>query len=398
MLVGLIGKPNAGKSTFFNAATMLSAKVANYPFTTIEPNVGIAWVSTGCVCREFGVKDNPVNSRCEDGIRYIPVKLVDLPGLIPGAHRGEGLGNQFLDSVMRSDALIHVIDASGYTDEGGRVLEDPSHDPMTDVEFIENEVDQWIAGIIMKDIQKINRSIKMDEAMGIIAPRLSGLGMDSTTVKSILMNDPVISKLKFSEWDEVTVLRFSKEVRARSKPILIVANKADIKSSDENIKRLIGSGRAVIPASAEAELLLRKASKSGLIKYRPGEGKFEVVGTLTDAQRAALEFVNENLLKKYGSTGVQQAINYIYFNLLDMLVVYPVEDENKLSDKKGNVLPDAHLIKRGSTARDLAYLIHTDLGEGFLYAVDARTKMKLGADYQLKNNDVIKIVSAGKRG
>jgi len=393
MLVGLIGKPNAGKSTFFNAATMLSAKVANYPFTTIEPNVGIAWVSTGCVCREFGVRDNPVNSRCEDGIRYIPVKLVDLPGLIPGAHRGEGLGNQFLDSVMRSDALIHIVDASGYTDEGGRVLDTPSHDPMIDVEFIENEVDQWIAGIIKKDMQRISHLTKVDEAVSTIATRLSGLGMNSATIKSILMSDPVISKLKFSEWDEEIVLRFSKEVRERSKPILIVANKADIKSSEENIKRLVKSGRPVIPASAEAELVLRKASKSGLIKYRPGDSKFEVTGTLTDAQRSALEFINENILKKYGSTGVQQAINYVYFNMLDMIVVYPVEDENRLSDKKGNVLPDAYLLKRGSTARDLAYLIHTDLGEGFLYAVDARTKMKLGAEYQLKNNDVIKIVS-----
>ncbi|MCL4344049.1 MAG: redox-regulated ATPase YchF [Nitrososphaerota archaeon] len=397
MLVGLIGKPNAGKSTFFNAATMLSAKVANYPFTTIEPNVGIAWVATNCVCRELGIKDNPVNSRCEDGIRYIPVKLVDLPGLIPGAHKGEGLGNQFLDSVMRADALIHVIDASGYTDEEGRALENPSHDPLQDVEFIENEVDLWIAGIIMKDMQKINRSVKMDEVIGIIAPRLSGLGVDSVTIKAILLDDPVISKLKYSEWDDKTVLEFSKKVRVRSKPILIAANKADIQSSDENIKKLIQSGRTVIPVSAEAELLLRKAAKSGLLKYRPGEDKFEIVGNLTEAQKGALEFVNR-ILKKYGSTGIQQVINYVYFTLLDMIVVYPVEDENKFSDKKGNVLPDAHLIKRGSTTRDLAFIIHTDLGEGFLYAVDARTKMKLSAEHQLKNNDIIKIASAAKRG
>jgi ribosome-binding ATPase YchF (GTP1/OBG family) len=298
---------------------------------------------------------------------------------------------------MRADALIHVIDASGYTDEQGRVLESPSHDPLTDVEFIENEVDLWIAGIVKKDMQKINRAVKMDEVIGIISPRLSGLGVDVSVVKTILMDDPMISKLKYKEWDDETVLKFSKKVRATSKPILIVANKADVQSSDENIKRLVQSGRTVIPVSAEAELLLKKATKAGLIKYRPGEGEFQVIGNLTEAQKNALEFVNK-IFKKYGSTGVQNAINYVYFNLLDMIVVYPVEDENKLSDKKGNVLPDAHLIKRGSTARDLAFIIHTDLGEGFLYAIDARTKMKLGAEHQLKNNDVIKIVSTAKRG
>ena len=395
-MVGLVGKPNAGKSTFFNALTMLNAKVANYPFTTIEPNVGVAWVTTKCVCRELNVKDNPVNSRCEDGIRFIPVKIIDLPGLIPGAYRGEGLGNQFLDSVMKADALIHVVDASGYTDEQGRQLETPEHDPMIDIEFIENELDMWIASIILKDKQKINKASKLDEVIGILSTRLSGLNIDRSVIKDIMQKEEELLNKKFFSWEDHDFIRLAKKIRQISKPILIAANKIDVPTAEENVKRIKESGRATVPTSAEAELLLRKAAQAGFIVYKPGDSSFTILKDMNPTQKSALEKVDQ-ILKKWGSTGVQQALNYVYFNLLDMIVVYPVEDENKYSDKKGNVLPDAYLIKKGSTAKDLAFVIHTELGEGFLYAINAKNKMKLGAEYVLKHNDVIKIVSTTKR-
>ena len=120
MLIGIIGKSNVGKSTFFNAVTDLSVQTANYPFTTIEPNVGVAYVRIECICKEFEVQDNPVHSVCIDGIRFIPVKVIDIAGLVPGAHLGKGIGNKFLDDSRQADALIHVVDASGSTDSEGR--------------------------------------------------------------------------------------------------------------------------------------------------------------------------------------------------------------------------------------------------------------------------------------
>lgn len=395
-MIGLIGKPNAGKSTFFNALTMLNAKVANYPFTTIEPNVGVAWVTSKCVCKELNVRDNPVNSKCEDGIRYIPVKVIDLPGLIPGAYKGEGLGNQFLDSIMKADALIHVVDVSGFTDEHGRSLERPEHDPMVDIKFIENELDMWIANILLKDKQKINKASKLDEVINTLAIRLSGLNIDRSLIKEILQKDEEILNKKFFEWTDNDFVSLAKKIRLISKPILIAANKIDVASAEENYKRIKENGRAVVPTSAEAELLLRKAAQAGFVSYKPGDSSFTILKEMNTVQKAALEKVDQ-LLKKWGSTGVQQAINQVYFDLLDMIVVYPVEDENKYSDKKGNVLPDAYLVKKGTTAKDLAFLIHTELGSSFLYAINAKNKMKLGADYVLKHNDVIKIVSAAKR-
>jgi ribosome-binding ATPase YchF (GTP1/OBG family) len=401
MLVGVIGKPNVGKSTFFAAATMKDVQIADYPFTTIKPNVGVAYLRTECVCREMGVVDNPRNSVCVKGTRLIPVELIDVAGLVEGASRGRGLGNRFLDELRQADAMIHVVDASGSTDREGRKVPPGTHDPVEDVEMVESEFDAWVHGIMSRDWERGARSTEQSggKIADHIAGRLSGLAVSLADVEGAL-DRLGLKKERPTTWTEEQLKALASEIRKRTKPSLIAANKADLPTAAENIRRLAGTGRKVVPCASEAELLLRKAAEKGLVEYTPGDPTFRLRDTqrMTAAQLEALRMVEERVMKVYGGTGVQQAVNGAYFELLRAVVVFPVEDERKLSDRNGNVLPDAFVLRGGSTALDLAREIHTEIADGFLYAIDARTGKRLGADYELRNRDVIKVVSSGHRG
>ena len=400
MIIGLIGKANVGKSTFFNAATELAVPAANYPFTTIEPNVGVAFARTKCVCREFGVQDNPVHSMCIDGNRFIPVKIIDVAGLVPGAHAGKGLGNKFLDDARQADVLIHVVDASGSTDSAGKSVPAGTGDPMFDVKFVEEEFDLWMSAIVSRDWSKTareaeNQGQKLEQ---MLAKRLSGLAIPEHLI-SATVHESGLGLKKPTLWEDGDIQRFCRLLRIKAKPFVVAANKADLPSAEANIEKIKAEGLAVVPCASEAEAMLKKASKKGVLHYLPGDDSFEVKPgvTLNDAQKKALDIVHA-LMAKYGSTGVQEAINIACFKLLKFVAVYPVEDEFKLSDKNGNVLPDVRLMPESSTAKDLAGTVHADLAKGFLYAVDARTKQRIGADHKLKGGDVIKIVSASSRG
>ena len=398
MIIGLLGKANVGKSTFFNSATDLSVQVANFPFTTIDANIGIAFVRANCICKEMGVLDNPVNSRCINGIRFIPVKLIDIAGLVPGAHSGKGLGNKFLDDARQSDVIIHVVDISGSTDEEGKPVSLGSGNPLSDIEFVENEFDLWICSLILKDWDKIVReSENLKQRIEItISKRLSGLSISEKAVRNAI--GPVGLIKKPLNWDKNDLLLLSKQIRYISKPIIIAANKADLPSSDQNISKLKSLNRLFFTCVSEAELLLKRALQKNLIYYLPGDSYFEVKNSdnFSIKQMNALNMVSK-VLKKFGSTGVQNILNYACFDILNNIVVYPVEDEFKFTDKKGNVLPDARIVSKNITAKELANLIHKELGKGFLYAIDAKSKQRIGAEHILKNNDIIKIVSTTSR-
>jgi len=390
--LGLVGKPNTGKSTFFNAATLASVPVANYPFTTIEPNVGVAYVRARCPCADFGVRCSPRNSLCLGGTRYIPVKMIDVAGLVKGAHQGKGLGNRFLDSLRQASALLHVVDAAGSTDENGRPCPPGTHDPLEDLQFLEEEIDLWLCGILERGWKKLTRAAELrGEDLAVeLARRLSGLGITEEQVRLALQRAP---------FDPSHPVELARELRRLSKPIMVVANKADLEPSDRNVERIRERGYTVVPVSAEAELLLRRAAEKGLISYRPGDPSFRILKpeALTQEQLRALERVRR-YLERRGSTGVQECLDTAVYRFLGLIAVYPVEDENKLTDREGNVLPDAFLVPRGTTARELAYRIHTELGDSFLYAIDARTKRRVGEDHQLKDGDVISVVAAKGRG
>jgi ribosome-binding ATPase YchF (GTP1/OBG family) len=386
--LALAGKPNCGKSTFFRAATLAHAEIANYPFTTIDANFGVAYVRTACPCKGLDLHCE----NCLDGVRFVPVNLIDVAGLVPEAHKGKGLGNQFLDNLRQADAIIHIIDASGATDSEGNPVDIGSHNPLEDIEFLGFEMTMWIYGILDKHWAKIQRQAqsKTYSLYHGVSDVLTGLGISPEEVRDA----EVAAGIELSHAGEQELIRFCREILKISKPMVPVANKAD-QAAPELLERMTSVG--AIPASAAGELALRNAAAANLVRYIPGDQAFSVVneGALTPPQKAGLAKIAEYMVKFKG-TGVQQAINYTVQNLLDMIVVYPVEDEHKFSDSRGKVLPDAFLMKRGSTPRDLAYQVHTDIGERFLYAVDARTKMRIKDTYELREGDIVRIVSAAK--
>ena len=399
--IGLIGKTNTGKTTFFNSATLSSAEISTYPFTTKKAETAKAYAITLCVHPEFNVVDNPNNSKCSDGWRYIPIELIDLPGLIKDAWKGKGLGNQFLSIAAQSDVLLHVVDVSGSVDSSGKVSEIGTGDPISDYADIEEELMMWYHKILEGNRDKLSKLIQTtNDKIEALTDLYRGIGVNKNNIKETLKITGLEDK-DFDNFDVKDTKQFASTLRKISKPTLIVANKIDIEGGDKTFDRLREryTDNIVVPASADSELSLRRAEQKGLIKYSPGSEQFDILKPqeLNSKQQNALEFIKKDIMGEYMRTGVQFAINIAVFKLLKMNSVYPVANEEKLSDKKGRVLPDLILMKDGSTVTDLANEIHSDLQKGLLYAKDLRYNLRLPLDYQLRDRDVISLVSASKK-
>ncbi len=387
--VALAGKPNAGKSTFYTAATDAEVDVANYPFTTIDANRGVAYARTDCPC--LHLENRCGDDHCHDGKRYVPVELYDVAGLVPGAHEGRGLGNQFLDELTNADAILNVVDASGGTNEEGEPVDVGDHDPIEDVDFVEAELDQWLAGIVGRNWESVERRSRSPDfdLEASLRDVMTGFGATEADVTACLRafeypDDP-------KKWTDADRERLAREVRERTKPIVVVGNKIDV-APPAFVERLLDLDPPAVPATAQGELALQRGVAAGVVDYDPGDPEFSVTGDVSASQRQTLDALRETMAE-YGGTGVQRALNYAVYDLLDHVTVYPVEDAAKWTDGRGNVLPDAHLLPRGSTPRDLAYAVHSDIGEGYLHAVDARSDRQVSDDYELDEGDVIKVVS-----
>ncbi|MHA1905424.1 MAG: redox-regulated ATPase YchF [Candidatus Thorarchaeota archaeon] len=396
--VGVVGKPSCGKTSFTNAACMTDFKVGSYPFTTIEANVGVTHVRTQCASVEFNVIPNPQNSISVEGVRLIPIKLIDVAGLVPGAHEGRGMGNQFLDDLSQADVLIHIVDASGSLDSEGQEVDAGSHDPVMDVKFLEDELTEWMLGIVTKDWRRISSRVRTEGAKldVLLLEKLSGLKISRGQILKAI-RDSELTAGSADKWTEEELKHFVSVLRRVAKPIIIAANKIDRPGAEDNYERLKETfpESLVVPVSALAEKALKDLDKKKIIKYIPGNDDFEVLQSdkLGEGETTQLEKLREHILKKYGGTGVQNLLNRAVFDFLQMIAVYPVHDVNALADSDGHVLPDVYLVPNGTTAKEFAGYIHTDLMDSFIHAIDARTKMRVSDKHVLKDGDVISIVS-----
>ncbi|MFH2020791.1 MAG: redox-regulated ATPase YchF [archaeon] len=397
MFIGLVGKPSAGKSTFFKATTLMNVDIANYPFTTIKPNSGVGFVKIDCADTYFGVQCNPREGYCKNHKRFVPVQILDVAGLVPGAHEGKGLGLEFLNDLSQADALIHVVDMSGSLNEKGEPVDSGTYDPANDIRFLEHELDMWYFQIFQRTWKKFSNTINQtkENVVKAIAKQFSGLKVNEDMVKEKLRKLGLLEKV-IIEWTEKDLMNLTTELRKETKPIIVAANKMDVSKASENLNRLRKEfpDYLLIPCSAESELALKEADKHGLIEYIPGDENFKILdeSKMNAKQSQALSFIQKNILDKFGSTGVQDVLNKAVFELLKSVAIFP-GGVNKLADSDGRIMPDCFILPQNTTAIDFAYHLHTDLGDGFIRAINVRTKMPMRKEELLKHCDVVEIVS-----
>jgi len=396
VLVGIVGKPSCGKSTFFKAATLAEVEIANYPFTTIKPNHAVGFVRVKDPARDFGKRSNPRMGYVQGEWRFVPVDLIDVAGLVRGAHTGAGLGKEFLNDLNQADALIHVIDVYGSINEKGEPVPAGSYDPANDVSFLETELDHWYLDIMKKGWEKFVRQAQQEKRpmSAALEKQLSGLRVTEEIAKKAI-KELELDPAKPAFWNEEQLLRLASLLRKKTKPMMIAANKADVPGAWENYERLKSEfpDYHIVPCSAELELALKEAAKHGLVEYIPGEPKFKLKdeSKLNERQREGMTFI-KGFMEQRGSTGVQDVLNHVVFELLRYKPIFP-GGVSKLEDSEGRVIPDCFLMEPEATALDFAFRLHTDFGKNFVKAINVRTKLPMAKDHILEPGAIVEIMA-----
>ncbi|CAD98710.1 GTP binding protein [Cryptosporidium parvum] len=417
-IIGCVGKPSSGKSTFFSSITDNPAKIGNYPFTTIEPNVGITHYIAECPCKKYNVICKPKYGNCNNGYRYVPIKMLDIAGLIPGAHLGNGLGNKFLDDLRHAHVLLHIIDISGNTNEKGEYT--TNYNPINDHEWLRIEIEMWIFNNINSNWSSVVRKSKTSDISisKLLLNQFSGYGCNELMISKLISSMKLKDSVDFSNWDKTNILDLVRQFIKIRFPFVLVLNKADImsESSDSNIVKFYekyGSDHEIVVASSLAEYFIKKMVRQNYIKLVYDSNNYNYSSFITsedihneeshglklidDKLKSRLENIKDMVLFRHGVTGVQDAVNKAV-DLLGLIPIYPVKNiktfTNNLHDETNNsAFQDCILVPNGTMVKTLLKSLHIDL-EKNLVNIETVGGIKISENHILSNQmNVIKITT-----
>ncbi|KAG8526783.1 uncharacterized protein KY384_008212 [Bacidia gigantensis] len=402
-LIGLVGKPSSGKSTTLNSLTDATSKVGH--FTTIDPQRAIGYLQISCACARYSLsaRCKPNYGSCINGRRSVPIELLDVAGLVPGAHEGKGLGNKFLDDLRHADALVHVVDVSGTTDAEGKATR--GYDPSQDIVWLRGEVVRWIEGNLMEKWGGVRRRHVATKANPVetLQNQFSGYGSTPTIVARTL--DKLKIKEPLEAWTQETISTVVNAFTDEKFPTVIALNKIDHPDADKNIAKIakMQDPNSIVLCSAISEVFLRKLAKQNYVRYVEGS---EFVDTredlieLREADGGGLKELDEKLktrienlkdmvLYRFGSTGVVQVLSRAA-DLLGLVPVFPVKNIHGFGASSSNdaVFRDCVLVKKGTTIRDVARKV---MGDAPLAYVEGAGGVRVSEDevVEIGKNDIL---------